>query len=106
MVKKIALISLFLISSCGKDVSISGTKLQNNSGLSDGNSTITNQTGILKRGNPDIIIVNGQGTIVSIYSSYSALEFIAIRALNSQTPVNFRGKVKNGQMVIEYVQAK
>jgi hypothetical protein len=103
---KFLIISLFLISACGKNVSISTTELEANSGLSDGNATVTNQAGIIKRGTPDLIIVNGQANIISIYSSYSALEFVAIRSMNSQTPVNFRGKIKNNQMVLEYVKAQ
>ena len=106
MVKKIAFISLLLITACGKDVNISTKQLESNSGLSSGNATATNQEGIIKRGTPDQIIVDGQSKIVSIYSSYSALEFIAVRPLNSQTPVNFRGKIKSGQMVLEYLEAK
>ena len=106
MVKKITIISLLLISACGKNVSISTRELEANSGLSDGNATATNQVGVIKRGTPDLIIVNGKANIVSIYSSYSALEFIAIRSMNSQTPVNFRGKIKNNQMVLEYVKAQ
>lgn len=109
MVIKLILLSLFLISSCGKNVSISTKQLESNSSLSDGNATVTNQEGILKRGTPDLIIVNGEAKIVSIYSSYSALEFIAIRSMNSQTPVNFRGKLnklKNNEMILEYIQLK
>jgi hypothetical protein len=105
---KFLLLSLFLIFSCGKNVSISTRELQANSGLSDGNATATDQVGVIKRGTPDLIIANGQTNIVSIYSSYSALEFIAIRSMNSQTPVNFRGKINNNnnQMVLEYVKAQ
>ena len=103
---KFLILSLFLIFSCGNNVSISTRELQANSALSDGNATATNQVGVIKRGTPDLIIVNGQANIISIYSSYSALEFVAIRSMNSQTPVNFRGKIKNNQMVLEYVKAQ
>lgn len=106
MVTKFLLLSLILIASCGKNVKISTTELETNSRLSDGNSTLTNQEGIIKRGTPDLIIVNGPALKVSIYSSYSALEFVAIRPLNSQTPVRFRGKIKNNEMVLEYLEAK
>jgi len=106
MVTKFILLSLFLIMSCGKDVNISTKSLETNSGLSDGNTLATNQEGIIKRARPDIIITSSRAYPVSIYSSYSALEFIAIRPLNSQTPVKFRGKLKNNEMVLEYVQAQ
>lgn len=109
MVIKLILLSLLLITACGKNVNISTKQLESNSGLSDGNATATNQEGILKRGTPDQIIVNGTAKIVSTYSSYSALEFIAIRPLNSQTPVNFRGKphkLRSNEMVLEYIETK
>ncbi|MBA2403891.1 MAG: hypothetical protein H0V66_03900 [Bdellovibrionales bacterium] len=106
MVKKIALISLLLIAGCGKNVSISTKELESNSALSDGNAQATPQEGIIKRGITDQIIVNNSYYKVSIYSSYLALEFIAIRPLNTQTPVRFRGKIKNNEMILEYVVAK
>jgi hypothetical protein len=106
MVTKLILLSLFLVGACGKNVKISTKELESNSRLSDGNSTITNQEGIVKRGTPDLIIVNGSAVKISIYSSYSALEFVAIRPLNSQTMVKFRGKLKNNEMVLEYLEAK
>lgn len=106
MVKKVTLISLLLIASCGKDVKISSKELESNSSLSDGNSTVTNQEGILKRGTPDKISVNGADVKVSIYSSYQVLEFIAIRPLNSQIPVRYRGKTKNNELVLEYLEEK
>lgn len=106
MVKKITLISLFLIAACGKDVKISTKELETNSSLSDGAAHSTNQEGVLKRGSPDFIIVNGVANKISMYSSYSSLEFIAVRPLNSQTAVKFRGKIKKNEMVMEYMEAK
>lgn len=106
MVTKLILLSLFLLVSCGKNVSISGRELESNSSLSDGNASATNQEGILKRGTPDYIVVSGPAYKVSIYSSYSALEFIAVKPLSTQMPVKFRGKLKNNEMVLEYIQAK
>ena len=106
MVTKLILLSLFLFVSCGKNVSISGRELESKSSLSDGNATLTNQEGILKRGTPDYIVLSGPAYKVSIYSSYSALEFIAARPLSTQMPVKFRGKLKNNEMVLEYIQDK
>lgn len=106
MVKKIALITLFLIAGCGKDVKISGKELEYNSGLSSGNTLTTNQEGVISRNNPDILTVNGTVYKVSIYSSYKALEFIAARPLNTQYAVKFRGKIKNKEMVLEVVELK
>ncbi len=106
MVTKLILLSLFLLLSCGKNVSISGRELESKSSLSDGNATLTNQEGILKRGTPDYIVLSGPAYKVSIYSSYSALKFIAARPLSTQMPVKFRGKLKNNEMVLEYIQDK
>ena len=106
MVEKIILITLFLITSCGKDVSLSTKSLEFNSGLSDGASSVTNQEGILKRGNPDKISINGAEVKISTYSSYQALEFVAIRPLNSQTNIKFRAKNKNNEILLEYIEAK
>ncbi len=106
MVNKLILIALLIISACGKDVTISNRELESKSSLSDGNATVTDQEGILKRGTPDFVIVNGVASRISIYSSYSSLEFIAVRALNSQTPIKFRGKLKKNEMVMEYIVAK
>jgi hypothetical protein len=106
MVNKLTLILLLIVSGCGKDVSISTRELETKSSLSDGNATVTDQEGILKRGTPDFVIVSGVASKVSIYSSYASLEFIAVRPLNSQTPIKFRGKVKKNEMVLEYVEAK
>ncbi len=106
MVNKLLIIVLFIVSGCGKDVSISTRELESKSSLSDGNSTATNQEGILKRGTPDFVIVSGVASKVSIYSSYASLEFIAVRPLNSQTPIKFRGKMKKNEMVMEYIVAK
>jgi uncharacterized lipoprotein YmbA len=103
MVTRVLLLSLFLIVSCGKDVSLSTKSLEYNSGLSDGTTTATTQEGIVQRGSPDYLNTNGISYKVSIYSSYAALEFIAAKPLSSQIPVKFRGKIKNNEMILEYV---
>jgi hypothetical protein len=95
-----------LIAACGKDVKVSTKELESNSRLSDGNSTVTNQEGTLKRGTPDVISINGSDLKVSTYSSYQVLEFVAIRPLNSQTLVKYRGKTLNNELVLEYLEAK
>lgn len=106
METRVFILSLFLIASCGKDVSLSTKSLEYNSGLSDGANTATTQEGIVNRGTPDHINVNGTSYKVSVYSSYAALEFIAAKPLSSQIPVKFRGKIKNNEMVLEYVTKK
>jgi hypothetical protein len=106
MDKKFAIISLLFLIGCGNNVSISTKELKSNSSLSDGSKDATNQEGVLKRGSPDMIFVGTPSYKVSIYSSYSALEFVAIRDLNSETPVKFRGKIKGNEIVLEFVEAK
>ena len=107
MIIKIVLFSLFLFSACGKNVTISTKELRSNSSLSDGKALATNKEGILKRNTTDTITYNGTSKKVSIYSSYQALEFIAIRPLKSETQVKYReGKNNNNEMVLEFIEAK
>lgn len=106
MATSVLLLSFFLFSSCGKDVSLSTKSLEFNSGLSDGANTATNQEGIVQRGTPDYIKSNGTSYKVSIYSSYASLEFIASKPLNSQILVKFRGKIKNNEMIVEYITVR
>lgn len=61
---------------------------------------------VVQRGSPDYISANGTSYKVSIYSSYASLEFIAAKPLSSQIPVKFRGKIKNNEMILEYVTTK
>lgn len=104
MTTKLIILTLFLAVSCGKDVDISTKKLEYNSQLNSASSSATNASGSIKRGAVDSITTNGSTYKVSIYSSYSALEFIAARPLNSQFSVRYKGKVKNNEMVLEIVQ--
>ena len=104
MVKTALFLSLFMLVACGKDVSVSSKKLQQNSALNDGSAVTPNADGLIKRGVPDMITTNGVTYKVSIYSSYQALEYIAARPLNSQFNVRYKGKTKNGDMVIEVIQ--
>lgn len=105
MVKHLPLLLILLLSAaCGNDVKISNQKLQYNSSLADG--TKADKSGTLVRGTPDQLTVNGTQYKVSIYSSYSALEFIAAKPLNTQMPVLYKGKINEGEMVLEIIQAQ
>ena len=104
--KPCALILLSLLISCGKQVDISTKKLQYNSSLSDGNDKVVDQTGTLKRGSPDTVLLSGTSYPVSVYSSHLALEFIAGKPMTTEMAVKFRGKVKDSQYVLEYIEAK
>ena len=103
MTKYLILLSLFTIS-CGKNVNISNQRLQSNSTLST--STTSLQEGLLIRGKPDQIKLNSILYSVSLYSSYNALEFVASKPLSSQVVVQFRGKIKNKEIILETIQAK
>lgn len=103
MRNKVLALLLILVGACGKDVEISNRELQYNSSLS---TPTAEQDGILIRGKPDRLKGPSGTYPVSIYSSYSSLEFIAARELNQQYPVKFRGKIKNGQYVVETLSAK
>ncbi len=103
MVKTLFILAFFIaVSACGRDVSISTRKLQDNSALEDGSNTVAPQTGTLTRGTPDKI----SGRNVSIYSSYSALEFIAARPLYTQMQVKYKGKIVNQELVLESISAQ
>ena len=104
MVKLTLLLTLFMLASCGKDVNVSSTKLKNNSALNDGIASTPNADGLIRRGTKDTITTNGATYNVSMYSSHQALEFIAARPLGSQIQVRFKGKTKNGEMILEVIQ--
>ena len=105
MVKHLSLLLiLFICGACGNDVKISGKKLEYNSSLSDG--TKADKSGMLIRGRPDRLAVNGSQYTVSIYSSHSSLEFIASKPLSTQIAVLYNGKLVDGEMVLEVIQAQ
>lgn len=99
------LLILLVCSACGNDVSVSNKQLEYNSSLADGTKADT--SGTLIRGKPDRVMVGNKSYIVSIYSSYNALEFIAAKPLNTQMSVQYKGKVSdNDELVLELIQAK
>lgn len=97
---------LFLLVACGKEVNISNKALEKNSSSSSAATMSTDQDGVLIRGIRDQIKTSDATYYVSMYSSYSALEFIAAKPLYSQQQVNFRGKKKNNEMIIEVIEPK
>lgn len=105
MVKHLPFLFILLFgAACGNDVKISNKQLEYNSSLSD--TSKADQTGTLIRGTPDKITVSGKQYKVSIYSSYNALEFIAAKPLNTQINVLYKGKITEGEMVLEMIQVK
>lgn len=106
MVSKLFILTLFLVTACGKDVSISTKKLEYNSTLSTGTSTNSIQEGLLLRDTKDRLVYGGNTYNVSMYSSYIALEFIAARPLNTQHQVKFKGKFKGNDVILETMEQK
>ncbi len=88
---------LLFISACGKDVSISSTKLQSKSILvEDGFSK-----GTLIRGVEDKIIIAGRPYKVSQYSSNQAQMFIKSQPLNIEIPIGLKGEVTSEVRLVE-----
>lgn len=100
------LLCLLLLAACGKDVKVSTKKLEYNSSLSDGASISPDADGVLIRGIPDKIQTTSGTYKVSTYSSHSALEFIALRPLNTQQQIRYRATLKNNEIVLQVIQQK
>lgn len=107
MLTRIILISLF-ISSCGKEVNLSNSKLESVSQINQAEITKTQSDGVLMRKSSstekDRLQYEGNTYDVSIYSSYNALEFIASKAMGTTQPVKFKGKILNKEIQIEEIQ--
>ena len=106
MGNKLVLLFILAIFGCGKNVSISHSKLKDQSAILANNQTQL-QDGILYRTQAENrIATSGSNYKVSTYSSYLALEFIAAKSLGSQTQVSYRGTVKNNELVLEVILQK
>ena len=108
MKSKLFPLLLFFLISCGGEVNISNKKLEYYSGLSNDLTTSLNQDGVLIRavGSKDKITYNSKTYLVSVYSSHLALQFIAIRKMNQEYPVKFKGKIKGNEIVLQLLQEK
>ncbi len=109
MASKILILFLF-ISSCGRDVSVSNTKLESISNVTQSDATTVDKEGtLLKSSSSDVDdqILTDTGTLfVSKYSSFNALEFIKAKADGSETPVTYRGEVKGKEVFLEHIEEK
>jgi hypothetical protein len=105
MVNRFIFIFFILIIGCGTDVKIDNSKLESFSNVTSTTSTsLVAKAGSLKRGNgttKDMIVYSGVSYTVSMYSSYSALEYIAARSLNYQGNVTFKGTITGGEILLE-----
>lgn len=107
MVSKLLVISLFLIS-CGREVTLSNSKLEKFSSITEADSAKTLQTGTLlrasKNGDSDYIKVSNTSYKVSPYSSFNALKFISLAAAGTEVSVKFTGTIKKTEIVLETLE--
>jgi len=97
------LLLLILIVGCGKQVSISTTKLKN---ASESNALSVMKEGTLVRGNPDRIMQNGNPLTVSKYSSHLSLQFIKTIPMGQEISVKFEGDVKGTEVILRTLENK
>lgn len=107
MLIKTLILSLFVVS-CGKEVNLSNSKLEQSSQINQSQTTNTKSSGVLIRksssSQPDRLQYSGQTYNVSMYSSYNSLEFIASKAMGSTTAVQFKGKIVSQEILLEEIQ--
>jgi hypothetical protein len=100
------LISLFILSGCGNNVTLKENKLETLDSLSTNANTSYKKYGTLKNGSPSQITLEGRSYNVSIYSSKSATDFIKALPVGAQVSVVFTGGIQNNQFVIETIERK
>jgi hypothetical protein len=86
-----------MAAACGKEVSISNSKLQSKSILVENGFT----KGTLIRGAEDKIIIAGRSYKVSEYSSNQATAFINGQPMNIEIPVELKGVVTSEVRLVE-----
>jgi hypothetical protein len=100
------LISLFILSGCGNNITLKENKLENLDSLSSSTNTSYKKYGTLKKGSPSLVTFEGRNYIVSIYSSKSAIDFIKSLPVGAQVSVVFTGGIDNNEYVIETIERK
>jgi hypothetical protein len=100
------ILMLVFCSACGPQVNISNSKLESNSSITAGEIKKVDQQGTLIRGKPDVISGSSGTLIVSMYSSYHALEFIAAKPMNSKHEIKYRGIIKKSEVILEVIETK
>lgn len=108
MIIKILLFSL-LVTACGKEVKID-SQLESFSTVTEAGQILSlDKQGIFTKQsslNASTVSSGGSTYPFSEYSSQQALVFYADRPLGSQTPVSFRGTVKNNKIIIEAIKLR
>lgn len=101
------LLSLILLWGCGNTTSIDSRKLESFSNITNAGKVTLDQTGTLQRGIgsvKDVIITSGASYKISMYSSYSALEFVSAKPPNHQENVKFKGEIRGDEIILEAIQ--
>ena len=106
MQNKIYILFLVLIWGCGNTM-VDERKLESFSNITNAGTVTLDKSGSLLRGNgttKDVIIYNGQSYKISMYSSYSALEFVSAKPLNYQANVQFKGDIRGFEIILVSVK--
>ncbi len=102
---QIWLFTFILLTSCGNMTKVDDSKLESFSNITNAGTVTVDKIGVLMRktsgAGQDSIIYGGNQYAVSMYSSYSALEFISAKPLGYQGNVKFKGDISGGQIVLE-----
>lgn len=100
--------SFILLTSCGRDIKISTSKLESMSQVTQaGESSLTQSEGILKKmPSSTELIIQGKTLSVSPFSSHMALAFISGMTVGSQREIRFRGILKKTEVILEIVEPK
>lgn len=95
---------MFLIVGCGKQVTISHSKLEAYSQPTPAQQQELVEQGILLRtGIEDVISLGSVSYQVSKHSSHQALQFINSKQVGTQTRVSIKGRVRNKEIVLTSV---
>jgi hypothetical protein len=109
-IKILAKILLILVfSACGNMTEVDDRKLESFSNITNAGTVNVDKSGVLRRktngSGKDMIVYGGTQYSVSIYSSYSSLEFIAARPLGFEGNVQFKGEIRGVEVVLEAIKA-
>lgn len=100
------ILTLFLISACGKDVKFTN-QLEESSAVRSAQPVAVTQTASLVRSTtnpPGSLQMNGQTFRISPFSSYIAMNFINQQPVGVQVPVKIRGEVKGNEIYIKLIE--
>lgn len=103
---RILILSLLLITACGKDVKFTNQLEQSNS-ITQAQPLALNQTASITRSTvnpPGTLLMNGQTYTISPFSSYIAKSFIEQQPVGVPVTVKIRGEVKGSEVYLKIVE--